>query len=59
MSRIDVEVARRVARLMAEQEALLGIRLEVATVELPANGGDLVVRFRPWEQPRGQEGDSR
>jgi hypothetical protein len=43
-----VEVARRVARLMAEREASLGIRLEIAAVELPRGGGDLIVQFRPW-----------
>lgn len=48
MGIVDVEVARRVARLMAEREASLGIRLEIATVELPDGDGDLVVQFRPW-----------
>ena len=49
---IDVEAARRVARLLAEREAESGIRLEIASVELPEGDGDLVVQFRPWQATR-------
>lgn len=52
MGIIDIEVARRVARLLAEREAALGIRLEIASIELPAGTGEVLVQFRPWDATR-------